>query len=66
MGGDAVRGVSVQVKNRFLRGLASKPTTVPWTADNTLFGGHAAPFLEDFAIDNIRISVFWVGINDCA
>jgi len=37
MGGDTVQGLAVQVRNRFLRGLASKPTTAPWTADDTLF-----------------------------
>jgi hypothetical protein len=41
MGGDTVRGVAIQVRNRFLRGLASRPTAAPWTADDTLFGAYA-------------------------
>ena len=53
MGGDTVRGLAVQVRNRFLRGLASKPTTAPWTADDTLFGACAMSLLKCFPIDKI-------------
>lgn len=66
MGGDTVPGLAIQVRNRFLRGIGSKPATAPWTADNTLFGEYVASLFSGLTIDVVRGAVFWVGINDCA
>lgn len=61
-GGDGVFGVSLQIRNQYMRALALKPEWAPWCAEDSLFGEYMdLVFFSGYSPNQVT----WVGINDC-